>query len=288
MKLIVLLSAVACLAPATLRAQDALIDPTSFGNAGIGVAIGVAEDSIYVMKLLDGSPAAASRQIHENDRILAVGQGEEPAVLLKGKAVTDCVALIRGEAGTQVRLRVVPQGAPESEAREVMITRDDIQNPLGLALDATLLKRETPAPELVYTPLGEKKQISLAEANVGKVVVVEFWATWCEPCQDAMTAMQKLAEKHAALKDKVTFLTICIDGETETLKGPAVLEKATAHAKQKQWTQTTNGWSSVAGRRNWHIAAVPMIYVVGADGKILAADPKLKELEDILAGLSKS
>ena len=43
----------------------------------------------------------------------------------------------------------------------------------------------------------------------GKILVVNFWATWCPPCREEMPAFSQLAEKHAA--NGVQFVGISID-----------------------------------------------------------------------------
>jgi peroxiredoxin len=63
------------------------------------------------------------------------------------------------------------------------------------ALGATELKRWTgepqaPAIDLLRT---DGTPLSLAELR-GKVVLVNFWATWCEPCVTEMPALQRLRE----------------------------------------------------------------------------------------------
>ncbi len=52
-----------------------------------------------------------------------------------------------------------------------------------------------PAPEFVLPRLGGG-EIALRELR-GKVVLVNFWATWCAPCEQEMPAMQRLWEKLA-------------------------------------------------------------------------------------------
>lgn len=59
-----------------------------------------------------------------------------------------------------------------------------------------------PAPDFSLFDLNGKK-ISLADLK-GKVVVLDFWATWCAPCKASFPAMQKLVEQHP----EVVFLFI--------------------------------------------------------------------------------
>jgi thiol-disulfide isomerase/thioredoxin len=56
------------------------------------------------------------------------------------------------------------------------------------------------------------KPVKLAELR-GKVVVVDFWASWCKPCKKGLPALDALAAAYAARGAKVVFVAINIDGK---------------------------------------------------------------------------
>jgi len=65
----------------------------------------------------------------------------------------------------------------------------------------------TPAPSFALVTL-DGDTIRSADLR-GKVVVVNFWATWCIPCKVEMPSMQKLHERHAG--DDLVVLGVSVD-----------------------------------------------------------------------------
>jgi hypothetical protein len=95
--------------------------------AGIGVVLGVEGESLIVKDIVPDSPAAAQKDLHVGDRILAVAQDNGPAVQVQVGNLAQAVTLIRGAKGTTVRLTIVSSGEDDSRARVVSFVRDELK-----------------------------------------------------------------------------------------------------------------------------------------------------------------
>ena len=95
------------------------------------------------------------------------------------------------------------------------------------------------------------------EAYRGKVVLVNFWATWCEPCRDEMPSIGKLRDSLQGRPFAVLAVNL---GEPESrirrfaervpMNFPVLLDRDTAVAK------------------SWKARILPASYLVGPDGRI--------------------
>jgi uncharacterized protein (TIGR03435 family) len=141
-------------------------------------------------------------------------------------------------------------------------------------LQGNTAKSEAPkvgetAPPLKLTGLLQasgKLEQNIKSLN-GKVVVLEFWATWCAPCIAAMPHLNELSEKY---KDKgVQFISITDE----------TTEKANNFLKKRK----INGWVGIDGNKAMHdtygVQSIPFTVVIGPNGKVLGY-PKSKELSD--------
>lgn len=85
------------------------------------------------------------------------------------------------------------------------------------------------APDPWFKSLdGQTRKLS---ALHGQVVVVNFWATWCGPCQEELPRLSKLAESYAG--KPVRFVLISIDESKNRAKIPAVLDRL--HVPLESW-----------------------------------------------------
>jgi len=95
---------------------------------GIGASLQLIDDHVTVMNIIDGGPAAVNGQLKVNDRITAVGQGKGGELVdVVGWRLDDVVQLIRGPAGSVVRLSVLPAGAtPGAKETLLSFTRNKV------------------------------------------------------------------------------------------------------------------------------------------------------------------
>ncbi len=91
-----------------------------------------------------------------------------------------------------------------------------------------------PAPNFALTVLesdGKTKTISRADL-AGKVVVIDFWATWCGPCLQELPEVQKLIESYAKDKKPVVVVAVSQDNDPRDPVEVRTLVESTL-AKQK-------------------------------------------------------
>jgi thiol-disulfide isomerase/thioredoxin len=117
----------------------------------------------------------------------------------------------------------------------------------------------------------------------GKIVVMDFWATWCGPCVAEMPTMKKL---YAEFKDKgVEFVGVSLDQPED--KGGLKSLKEFCAKNDITWPQYYQGnyWQSEFSTK-WGIFSIPCVFVIGPDGKIVTTEGRGK-LEEILPDLIK-
>jgi thiol-disulfide isomerase/thioredoxin len=126
-------------------------------------------------------------------------------------------------------------------------------------LGSKLLPDGTVAPEFELDKLGGGR---VASASMkGDVVMVDFWATWCPPCRSEMPWLVKLGDEYAA--KGVHFVAVSEDDE-RPMVGLYAKDKLPGLEHYAVFTDGSIG-------RRFQIAALPTLYVIGRDGKIVAS-----------------
>jgi carboxyl-terminal processing protease len=109
----------------TEHAQDFSIG-MSLSLFGIGAQLREDDGYCKIDQLVHGGPAEKSKQLHEQDRIIAVAQGKQPPVNVVDMELGKVVQLIRGPKGTEVRLTISP-AEDRAVRRVVTLIRDEIK-----------------------------------------------------------------------------------------------------------------------------------------------------------------
>jgi thiol-disulfide isomerase/thioredoxin len=142
-------------------------------------------------------------------------------------------------------------------------TRSPRKTSLSVAASTTMGK---PAPELRLDDL-EGKALSLSDFK-GKVVFVNFWATWCGPCQDEIPSLIELQNKYAA--KGFTVVGIAMDEEGKSVVAPFVSKELyDVHGQKLHINYPILLGSDEASDKFGGILGYPTSFLISREGQVL-------------------
>jgi peroxiredoxin len=164
----------------------------------------------------------------------------------------------------------------EFEVPEMPGGRSDEPLDIGnLELEIKKLLRVGDVAPLFEVKMLDGKELKLADFR-GKVVLLDFWATWCAPC---ITEMPKLKEFYDDFgkDERFVMIGLSLDGKIETVKEYVA-------KNELKWLQGfLDGMFEANVVKNYGVQGIPTKFLIGADGKIIAKNLSTGQLKPAIA-----
>ncbi|MFV0575340.1 MAG: carboxy terminal-processing peptidase [Vibrio sp.] len=205
------------------RSADEFQSEMSLSLEGIGAVLQADEDYTVIRSLVTGGPAAASKQLGEGDKIIAVGQDGKKMVDIIGMRLDDVVQLIKGPKGTKVNLQVLPEGK-NAKSHVVTIVRDKIRLE-DRAVKSKVMESggkkigvlEVPS---FYVGLAEDTSKLLAEFNQDKVdgVVVDLRNNGGGALTEAIALSGLFITQGPVVQVRDSYDRVNVDADTDNIE----------------------------------------------------------------------
>ncbi|MEK7412159.1 MAG: TlpA disulfide reductase family protein [Planctomycetota bacterium] len=222
-----------------------------------------------------GARANAHVRIAESDIAMAVGPDRKPIDATRAIAALDeALELLKSSPPAErvpvYTLRLVAMERSGAKPADVLAWLQQHHDDPAVAEveDSAVTSQDQlvgkAAPALTgnrVDPTGGK--VDLASFR-GKIVLIDFFATWCKPCEALAPTITAFALKHPT----VQILSVSLDNAQSLPNLPGYLTK---HAMTWPVLGEGLGWDGELDDI-WHVDGIPCLFLVSADGRLATAD----------------
>ncbi|RPG57690.1 MAG: AhpC/TSA family protein [Flavobacteriales bacterium TMED191] len=133
-----------------------------------------------------------------------------------------------------------------------------------------------PAPDFTL-PDQNNKSVSLSDFK-NKVVLIDFWASWCKPCRMENPKLVKLYTKYS--KKDFEIISVSLDGTARQKDSKSAWLKAIKDDNLSPWIHLSElkGWETYV-RELYNFNSIPYTVLVDKEGKIVAKNLRGLDLE---------
>jgi peroxiredoxin len=183
-----------------------------------------------------------ARAHEEATRALAAHANFPDAVFVDGQAL----ALLKQDDAAKAKfeeyVKMRPADDPNRQRAQRYIERPE-------------LVRARLAPPFAVTTI-DGQRVSMDELQ-GKVVLLDFWATWCEPCREALPHIREVAKKFQG--QPLVILSVSLDSDEQKWKDFIAKNEMT-------WPQYCDGGFEGQVAKKFGVRAIPHTFTIDADG----------------------
>lgn len=186
----------------------------------------------------------------------------------------------------EVSAKLTTQYGDLDITKEYAMVIAQIEQQVKAEAAAAKIKVGEPAPEISLPgPDGKVRKLSDYK---GKVVLIDFWASWCGPCRKANPHVVEVYHKYKSKGFDIFSVSLDgIDSRTAQRFTDAAQLKEQMEASKQRWlgaiAQDQLAWDGhVSDLKKWECApageygvrSIPQTFLVGRDGKIVAINPR--------------
>ena len=215
---------------AQAKGKDAAMAHYQLGAVLMSEALSRHKDDLY------------SRVHDEMAKALAAYANFPGAIYLDGRALARMKQDDAAKAQFERFVKLQPEDDPDRQRALRYISQPE-------------LARARMAPPFVVTTL-DGQRVSMDDLK-GKVVLLDFWATWCGPCREALPHMQKIAKKFEG--EPLVVLSVSLDQDEQKWKSFIAKNEMT-------WLQYFDGGFTGPVSRMFAVNAIPHTFTIDADG----------------------
>jgi thiol-disulfide isomerase/thioredoxin len=129
----------------------------------------------------------------------------------------------------------------------------------------------------IKLPTVKGDSITLASQK-GKVILLDFWASWCGPCRSSNKKLLKVYEKYK--QQGFEIFGVSLDEEKKDWEKAIIKDRI-------NWLQVNDprgSWNATTAA-DWNISVLPTSFLINKKGDVVAMDLEGKELEKEISAL---